>query len=141
MTQSKGAPKTLATAFDFSRHMRNPEFRSMIKSRGWLPEHDVVVTTDNEHANSLLARFMVNQTSSPCLVVWPSPVEPETLLFMFAVSGPVPKQFLRRKRVSSMEISPTTSVGMIYDSMIDCGDFVPQEWGTTIRFAAAAPAE
>lgn len=140
MTQSNGTPGTIATAFDFTKHMRNPEFRAELKSRGWSPDHDVVVTRDDEPAMEVFGRILSNQTSSPCLLVWPSPTDPDKLLFMFAISGPPPKLMSFKKRVTSHEISQSTTVGMIYDSMQDCADYAPAEWGRTIRFAVAAPA-
>jgi hypothetical protein len=139
VTQSSGAPGTIATAFDFTRQMRSPEFREELRTRGWRPEHDIVVTADGELAMVVFGRILANQTSSPCLLVWPSPIEPAKLLFMFAISGRLPRGFHLKKRVSSTEITPSTSIGMIYDSMRECADYVPPDWGCTIRFAVEAP--
>ena len=130
----------IATAFDFMNHMRDPEFRAELRRRGWRPDMDVVATRDDELAVSVQARMMANQSSSPCLIAWTSPTDDTQMNFMFAVSHPARRPRTRFRRVvRSNEISPRSTIGMIHDSMQDCGDFIPPDWGAAIQFTCDVP--
>jgi len=134
VTISKEHPATFAAGFTFVRRQRDPEFREYLKRIGWIPGQDVVMADDAEPVGAVLARIIGDQVSSPCLIAIEHPDEPFGFRILFAEIGRPRWHHLLRRRRTPLDISPDASIGMLYDSLHPCGEYVPNEWVKPITF-------
>lgn len=133
MTGSEARPATLASAFDFARRQRDPEFRRYLQDIGVTSEHDIVIAFDDDPVASVVACMIHNDTSSPCLIAIPHDGEPYGFRMMFAEAGPAKKHWLAR-RPDPVKLGRDASIGMLYSALASCGEFVPSEWVRPVVF-------
>lgn len=132
MTVSEARPATLASGFDFARRQRDPAFRQHLRSIGWKPGQDIVIAHDDEPVADVLSRMSIHQTSSPCLIAIPSETERFGFRLMFAEVRTGRRAWLRKP--SHASVAPKASIGMLYDSLRPCGEYVPSEWAKPVMF-------
>jgi hypothetical protein len=101
---------------------------------GWMPGQQVVIALDDEPIVSLIARMVFNETSSPCLIAIPHAEERFGFRFLRAEVGSARRHMRASKRVPTIEIAPASSIGMLYDALGQCGEFVPSDWSHPVVF-------
>lgn len=137
VTGSEERPATLASGFDFARQQRDPAFRQHLRDIGWTPGQHVVITADDEPVVAVVSRIIFNRTSSPCLIAMPHEEEPFGFRLMFAEVAAERRPWSGRK-AKPIEIAPESSIGMLYDALGRCGEYVPSEWARPVEFKRVA---
>jgi hypothetical protein len=82
---------------------------------------------DHEPISYLVDLIRVNETPLPALLYIPTEGAPFGYRFIWiepAGDGDVP----------NIDISPETSIGMLYAALQPCGEYVPAEWSRPVRF-------
>jgi hypothetical protein len=122
-------------AFGLLRLVRNPDFRQLLDRLGYEPGQNVVIADDEEPFLAVISRLIANGMAPPCLIAIPHEGEP--LGFRF-INAAVLQTRSWRRRAPMVEISPESSVGMIYAALQPCGEFVPSGWTQPMRLERLA---
>ena len=131
MTDSNG-DVSLAAGFDLARRLRDPEFRTLLKSVGWQSGGHIVVARDDEPVIEVIAKMILHSTGSRAFIA----IADETEKTGFRLLS-VEVETSGRGNDESVVLDPTSSIGMVYSSLAGCAAYVPSEWTRALRFERA----
>src|SRR5262249_46975992 len=119
VTMRSVAPPGLPGGAAFARQLRNVEFRTFLSELGWTPKMDVVVAAQDERFTELLARMIINGTTSPCLIV--VPYEGEKYGFKFAIAATAAPE--GHDDHEAINVGPGANLGMLFAATMPCGAY------------------
>jgi hypothetical protein len=93
----------------------------------------MVIAFDDETVVAVLRRIRINETTSPCLVVIPHENEPFGHRFLIVTAAPLRRSWHSRK-VERVPLAREASIGMLYDALTGCAEYLPGEWTRPVVF-------
>ena len=113
---------------EFARRRIDAKFRRYLKSIGWRSPQRTVVAFDEDRAGDVMHTVVAHWTGSPTLIFIPTPDAPYGYRFIWVEEGHPDDG------VPTIDVSPDTSIGMLYAALHPCGEYIPADWSQPVRF-------
>jgi hypothetical protein len=125
---------TFAAGFDIARRLRDPDFRAFLKASGWTSGQHIIMAADTEPVVDVIRRMMLHDTHGRVFIAIPN--DQERFGFRVLVAAPAQRRpwWRRARKVERVQIAREASIGMLYDSLKRCGEYMPTEWNRTLKF-------
>jgi hypothetical protein len=113
---------------EFGLRGNDHRFRQYLRSIGWRSGQHMIPMLDHEPVSYLAGLLEHNRTPLPALVYIPTPEAPWGYRFIWVEPAEGGTD------VPMVEVSPDTSIGMLYTALHPCADYLPEDWTTPVRF-------
>src|SRR5690348_1633008 len=102
-------------------------FREYLRGIGLRNRQHLIPMLDHEPLSYLARLLERNRTPLPALVFIPTPEEAWGYRFIWVEPAGGGTD------VPTVEVSPDTSIGMLYADLHPCADYLPEDWTTPVR--------
>jgi hypothetical protein len=113
----------------FSRQTLDRRFWEHLKSVGWQDRQTMTMALDHELVSDVMDRILSMPLEWPVVIVIPTEAERFGYRFIWVFNEAADEQI-----APPVEVSPSTSIGMLYAALQPCGEYVPSEWSQPVRF-------
>jgi hypothetical protein len=113
----------------FARREHDKRFRKYLTSIGFQNRQDMTMAFDHEPVSDVMDIILSMPLEWPVVIVIPTESAPFGYRFIWVV-----KESADEHTAPPVEVSPTTSIGMLYAALQPCGEYVPREWSQPVRF-------
>ena len=125
---------SFAAGFTLARQLRKPEFRAILKGIGYANGDHIVMTQDTEPIIDVVARMLLHETGGKAFIAFAHPDEACGFRFLYVET--VPSE--AHPTVERIDLTPLANIGMLYDALRPCAEYVPSQWMRPLLFGRRA---